>query len=170
MIDLKKKKRSNEYGITLVELLAVLVLISLVTGIIWTTLSITIKYNNSETTKLQMQQEANLIITKLQSIHRSESCYRLTINDNVFQVDGCTDADNIHEILGDNFSYEAKVQGVNTSSGKTPIKPNKMDLKFLKFVVKDKVTDGNQKNVRSIDVPTTIYRIKNTTIKENSNE
>ena len=57
------KKQS---GMTLVEVLVVLVLSSLVTLLIWTTVSISIKYNINETKKLRLQQEMNYIITKLQ--------------------------------------------------------------------------------------------------------
>lgn len=72
----------NEKGVTLVELLAVLVLVSMVATIILTTFFIATKYNITETKKLKMQQEANYIITKVLQKHRTtDSCYNLNVVD-----------------------------------------------------------------------------------------
>lgn len=70
--------KHNEKGMTLVELLAALTLLSIVSILIWTTFSISVKYNRNEASKLQLQQEANRIITEIQQTHRQ--CHRYTIH------------------------------------------------------------------------------------------
>jgi len=60
--------RKNESGVTLVELLAVLVLISIVTAIIWNTVFISMRHNTTETKKLRLQQEANYELPKFTNI------------------------------------------------------------------------------------------------------
>lgn len=97
--------KDNQSGMTLVELLAVLVLISLVTGIIWTTMSIGIKHNSVETTKIQLQQEANAIITKLQREHRVQECYILNIEDHEVSITNCENQPAFKEVLGNDYEY-----------------------------------------------------------------
>lgn len=86
---MKKKER----GMTLVEVLATLVLISLVTGLIWTTVSIATKFGVSETSELKLQQEANYIITELQRIHRNCYTYELIIKTDEIKIENCYDED-----------------------------------------------------------------------------
>ncbi|WP_231877227.1 prepilin-type N-terminal cleavage/methylation domain-containing protein [Bhargavaea cecembensis] len=67
----------NEKGLTLTELLAVLVLASLVLTITMTAFGIGAKYQAAETEKVKLQQEMNLLITQLTHAHRSGDCYEL---------------------------------------------------------------------------------------------
>ena len=109
--------RKNEKGVTLVELLAVLVLVSMVATITFTTLSIATKYNITETKKLKMQQEANYIITKVLQEHRAikdkKSCYNLNVVDEGKQIVlsilmDCTNPNSPKKeiIIADTFLYE----------------------------------------------------------------
>ena len=74
---------------TLVEVLVVLVLSSLVILLIWTTVSISMKYNITETKKLRLQQEMNYIITKLQQEHRIRDCYDVSIKVEEISIENC---------------------------------------------------------------------------------
>jgi len=65
----------NSKGITLVELIAALALVSMVAVLIMTTLGIGIKHSIAESNKTTTQQEANLIIAKLLNEHRKGNCY-----------------------------------------------------------------------------------------------
>ncbi|MFC7364703.1 MULTISPECIES: prepilin-type N-terminal cleavage/methylation domain-containing protein [Bhargavaea] len=71
------ERLKNEKGLTLTELLAVLVLASLVLTITMTAFGIGAKYQAAETEKVKLQQEMNLLITQLTHAHRSGACYEL---------------------------------------------------------------------------------------------
>nr|WP_285851915.1 prepilin-type N-terminal cleavage/methylation domain-containing protein [Sporosarcina luteola] len=80
-------KKQN--GMTLVEVLAVLVLTSLVILLIWTTVMTAIKYNVTETKKLRLQEEANYIITEVQRIHRQCNQYELNVSEGEITLVNC---------------------------------------------------------------------------------
>ena len=138
--------KENESGLTLVELLAVLVLISLVTGIIWTTMSVGIMLNNVETTKLQLQQEANIAITKIQQEHRKRTCYQIIINKNKIELLDCTNQIAYLEIESDKFFYGPERKEI--------IEPKKEDLRLDNFYVE--TLDSKTK----IEIPSIISRYK----------
>lgn len=139
--------KNDQSGMTLVEILAVLVLISLVTGIIWTTINISIKHNALETTKTQLQQDANFIITKIQQKHRSSECYRLIIQEQEVSLRNCEGNQESNEIIGQKFKY-GPLQDVE-------LKPKKTSTYELTLEVKDPL---NRK--LSVTVPTIISRYK----------
>lgn len=68
-------KKLNQQGITLVELIAALALVSMVAVLIMTTLSIGIKQSIIENDKVQIQQQSNLIVSQLLNIHRKGEPY-----------------------------------------------------------------------------------------------
>lgn len=138
--------KDNESGLSLVELLAVLVLISLVTGTIWTTLSVSIKHNVVETTNLQLQQEANLVITKIQQEHRKHTCYQIIINKNEIEILDCVNQTKYLEIESEKFYYGPNINEI--------IEPKQEDLNLKDFYVKK--VDSKTK----VDVPTIITRFK----------
>jgi len=70
---------NNEKGITLVELIAAVALVTIVAVLIMTTLSIGIQHSVVEGEKTRIQQDANLIIAKLLDIHQKGDCYKLEI-------------------------------------------------------------------------------------------
>lgn len=65
----------NSKGITLVELIAALALVSMVAVLIMTTLGIGFKHSIAESNNTYTQQEANLIVSKLLNKHRKGECY-----------------------------------------------------------------------------------------------
>ena len=73
----------HEKGMTLVQVLVTLVLVSLVGALIWTTVTISMNYNITETKKLRLQQEMNYIITKLQqdTVERDRERYEVDIKE-----------------------------------------------------------------------------------------
>lgn len=96
----------KESGMTLVEVLATLFLSSLVIMLIWTTVAISIKYNIVETKKLQMQQEANYIITDLQRIHRKYDCYQIKSENGEWSSVNCANGNTISKYPNSKFKYE----------------------------------------------------------------
>lgn len=69
----------NEKGITLVELIAALALVTIVAILFMTTLSIGIQRSIIEGEETRIQQDANLMVTKLLDIHQKGDCYKFEI-------------------------------------------------------------------------------------------
>ena len=67
----------NEKGLTLLEVLVTLVIVSFIGIIIWSVFNSGIKYSNNEISKNQMQQEANIILTTLTKIHQKATSYSI---------------------------------------------------------------------------------------------
>ncbi|WP_213422835.1 hypothetical protein [Bhargavaea massiliensis] len=71
------RKIREEKGMTLAELIAALALAGMVVVIIMTLFSIGTKHQSLETSHLALQQEMNLMMTRITQIHRSGACYAL---------------------------------------------------------------------------------------------
>ncbi|QUW22513.1 prepilin-type N-terminal cleavage/methylation domain-containing protein [Sporosarcina sp. Marseille-Q4063] len=102
----------NEKGITLIELLAVLVLVSLIGTLIMTTFTISFKYNVVETKKVKMQQEANYLVSLILQKHRTLDAYELIVtSDDKLVFKECnnvqipTSCDGVESIIGSNYHY-----------------------------------------------------------------
>ena len=113
--------KKNESGMTLVEVLATLTVLSMVVVLIWTTLSIATKHTNLETTKLQLQQEANYILTEIQE-HRKLKCYQLDIREDRVQLFNCNETPELIEVISTDYKYE------EFNSGE--VKPTEKNLSF----------------------------------------
>jgi len=72
------RKLRNQFGITLVEMLAAIVLFGIISILIWSFFFQTINYNDREVTKNQLQQEANLIVNTIQQLHTKNKITRIT--------------------------------------------------------------------------------------------
>ncbi|WP_186668523.1 PilW family protein [Sporosarcina sp. BP05] len=150
----------NEDGMTLVEVLATLLLMTLITGIIWTTLSIATKFNVSETSALRLQQEANYIIAELQQVHRHCYSYRLTIIRDEVKVAECkndteTSIPKYDGVISGKYKYRFEDSGESPYINKLYISP-KDNLELFDFVVIDPVK--RNKEEKAVKVPTTISR------------
>lgn len=150
----------QEEGMTLVEVLAALVLVALVSGVIWSVISIAAQFNVSETSTLRLQQEANLIITNLQQTHRQCDTYHLTISQTKVEVSSCQNRegqvlDSYNRVISDSFQYRAGTDPSSYYIDRT-YRPSKENLDLPKFTVLDPVRQhGSQK---SVTVPTAITR------------
>ncbi|WP_262173472.1 prepilin-type N-terminal cleavage/methylation domain-containing protein [Saccharococcus sp. Marseille-Q5394] len=98
----------KQNGMTLVEVLAVLVLSSLVILLIWTTVMTAIKYNITETKKLRMQEEANYIITEIQRIHRQCSQYELNVSAGEISMKSC-DGPISDRVISRGYNYNGTI-------------------------------------------------------------
>ncbi|GKV70496.1 hypothetical protein NCCP2716_29940 [Sporosarcina sp. NCCP-2716] len=150
----------QEDGMTLVEVLAVLVLVSLVTGIIWSVISIATKFNISETSTLRLQQEANYIIADLQQVHRHCESYQLTISRDEVSVAECKNEagqylDTYNKVVSDQFHYRYENSGTSPYVNRT-YRPQQENLELPDFAVIDPVKKGGRE--KAVTVPTTITR------------
>lgn len=144
----------DERGITMVELLTVLILISLIVGISWTALSVGMKYTAVETGKTEIQQDANIIIAKLSSIHRQSDQYEIKIKNNQFMVrskdeNGWT---SFESVLDQQYNYDGtSINEVIDFNTAFRIHPKQEHAKLELSLKKDK---------RSIQIQTTLTRIR----------
>jgi len=74
--------RFNEKGITLVELLAALALLGVISVLIWNLFFQATNFNERAITKNQLQQEANLIVHTIQQIHTKSTITSITSGTN----------------------------------------------------------------------------------------
>lgn len=79
----------DQKGITLVELLAGMALVSIIATIAWTTLTIGMQHGTAETSKTMMQQEANLMVSSLVAAHRGSEKYSIIFEDDQMKLDYC---------------------------------------------------------------------------------
>lgn len=77
----------NQSGITLVELLAAIVIVGFLTVLIWRIFFQTIDQNSYVVTEQTLQQEANVILTTLQSIHTKQTIERIHVVSSGEQLD-----------------------------------------------------------------------------------
>lgn len=146
----------NEKGVTLVELLAALALVSIVAVLAMTTFNIGVKYNITETTKTTMQQESNLVVSTLMNVHRTEKCYEIentsTIIIKVYDDEQCTTPSSRQiEFNQNQFNYD-----LNLATG-TPEKINPQETNYsLTLIIKD-----NNSSIEN-SYQTQIYRLNNT--------
>jgi Tfp pilus assembly protein PilE len=81
----------TQRGITLVEVLSVLTILSLIGTIIWSVFFQGLSFSKKAETKNMLQQEANLITTNLTKIHQTSTKYEIenTTDTNNHKSEGC---------------------------------------------------------------------------------
>lgn len=138
------KKRLNEKGISLVELIAALALVSMVGVLIMTTMGIGFKHSIAESNKTSTQQEANIIVQKMLNKHRLGNCYKITVeedtqttNDVLFynEID-CREDGLIPnpEIIILKEPISSSQFNLVLNSGQTYVDPEKNDFSFIASV------------------------------------
>ncbi|WP_372869636.1 PulJ/GspJ family protein [Planomicrobium okeanokoites] len=151
----------NQKGITLVELVAALALVSIIATIAWSALTIGMKHGAAETNKTIMQQEANVMISSLMAAHRGSEKYSIIFEDDQLKVDYCDKMSvcGVREISTKYNFTGSKVNGVNvdTSSGTqiifADLTPEKEHTKITL-----KITDLNNAK-RTLTIDTTLSRL-----------
>lgn len=147
--------KNNQRGMTLVEVLATLVLLSLVTGVIWSTISIATKFNVAETSTLQLQKESNYIIAELQRIHRQCDSYTININEDFIEVSECKnkkqeDLSEYNEIVSIGYKYRPSLSKL--------VVPAEEDLTINELTVMDTLDIEGERSNRKVTVTTVISR------------
>lgn len=155
----------NQKGVTLVELIATLALVSIIAAIAWTSLATGFKHTAAETSKTQLQQEANLIVTKITNEHRRNDFYYLRMNAGRLEINTCNegelaslDCDGFTNLMDNNFLYTGTINGENFESLDSTelIDPKKKHVEF-RLKVAEPVDPADP--VRSVEVETTLTRI-----------
>ena len=153
----------NQKGVTLVELIAALALVSVIAIAAWSTLTIGMKHGAAETSRTMLQQDANLLITKLSAEHRQNDHYYLqfvggNLEIQTCNVDDATGLDNcgpFTRLTENSYLYSGSINGTDFSSwnSATKIEPKKQHVNFIL-----KVADPIQ-TTRSVELKTSLTRI-----------
>ncbi|WNS74472.1 prepilin-type N-terminal cleavage/methylation domain-containing protein [Bacillus sp. DTU_2020_1000418_1_SI_GHA_SEK_038] len=139
--------KQNQNGLTLIELLAIISILSIVGVIIWSVFFQGVKYSNNAVTRNQMQQEANIITTKLKEIHLTSEKYSIVSNNGIIAVTYDDKNGTSQEVIFENSNLEFSSTSINNRI------PKETDTRFTLIV-----TDKDSGNSHSIT--TLLYRLK----------
>ncbi|MEH7112162.1 prepilin-type N-terminal cleavage/methylation domain-containing protein [Neobacillus niacini] len=152
----------DERGLTLVEVLATLTILSIVSIIIWSIFFQGLNFSKKETSKNVMIQESNIIISNLTTVHRGENKYEITsTGTNNCEITVTTDISNTekqtqtftHSQMCFEFTTDIKNKKADDPEP-NKIDPNKNDVS-LTITVKD-----NNDSTNKVTTSTYLYRMK----------
>ncbi|MFZ7945574.1 type II secretion system protein [Neobacillus sp. 19] len=140
----------NQKGITLIELLVTLAILSLIGIIIWNVFFQGMKFSEKSVTKNTMQQEANLLITNLKKIHQTSKLYEISSSTCKITV-SITKQDDTTQTVEFNYpdfciSFDHSIDG--------EVEPDIEDLNLTVTIYEKK----DPKN--KVEVDTILYRLK----------
>ncbi|WP_106533834.1 PilW family protein [Planomicrobium soli] len=106
--------RGDQKGISFVEVLASITLVSIIAMIGWTVLSTGSQHSISETGKTHLQQNANLIMATLSNEHRKSDEYYLRFQNNAIELKSCKDSicGNFRPITESKYKYTGTINEV----------------------------------------------------------
>ncbi|WP_044338449.1 type II secretion system protein [Rossellomorea aquimaris] len=135
----------NERGLTLVEVLATLTILSIIGAVIWNVFFQGIHYTKKAVSQNSIQQEANILTMKLTRIHQTSEFYELENPECTIKVKYSEEEEEFHhsDLC---FSLE--------KAPEEPIKPSKSDYPLLVTI-----TDKHHPNNKFV-IDTTLYRLK----------
>lgn len=151
----------DQKGITLVELIAALAIVSIIAGIAWTALSIGFKHTAVETNKTTLQQDANLIVTTLSNVHRRNDFYSLKFDSAGQMIIGtCEDA----TLCPANLTYKRVIDSKYDYTGTTINNSVYNGTAFTEMIVEPKKNHTNlvlkmKSANNTVTVKTTLTRI-----------
>jgi Tfp pilus assembly protein PilE len=145
--------KNNEQGISLVEVLATLTILSIVGVLIWQVFFQGYKYSNDAVTKNTLTQEANVIVLKLTRIHQSNEEYTIKSSNGMIEF---LDSDNnqITKYTSSKFTYSALLNDIEMNSQIVNPSDKTQNLK-----IEIRVTDKNNPS-NKVSVKTLLYRLK----------
>ncbi|MCA1065252.1 type II secretion system protein [Rossellomorea sp. AcN35-11] len=135
----------NERGLTLVEVLATLTILSIIGAVIWNVFFQGIHYTKKAVSQNSIQQEANILTMSLTRVHQTTESYQLKNTDCTITV--------LYSGKQDTFQHQDLCFSLaNVPAG--PILPGKDDYPLL-ISITDKHHPGND-----FIIDTTLYRLK----------
>lgn len=146
--------RLDEKGISLVEILAALLLVSVIVAAAWTALTIGMKHTAVETSKTEIQQDANIIISKLSAVHRQSERVNIKFQNNLMWVQTCTQTvcNGFETVLDKEYDFTGSIINGNADlTVESMIEPKKNHANIYLNL---------NKNGRSLSIQTTLTRIR----------
>lgn len=164
------KYLNNHKGMSLVELIAALALVSLVSLLIMTTLSIGIKRSIIENDKVRIQQEANIIVSKLLNNHRNGEKYCLKLFEsggvtNLSYGETCDDIstklfnDTVYKISSATIDVEG-TPAIDIPNLSSPIREIEVEPETQNVDINIEIVYVNADKTPSYEIDTTLSRYK----------
>lgn len=130
-------KNEQQSGFSLVETLVIIVLLSIVSLITWNIFFQGSNYTNKAVSKNQLQQEANIIISKLTKIHLQSDTYKVHIDDCKFTIEATSKG-----IITDKETFENNQLCITLKNVPEDVNPKTDDVNLELIIMRN---DSNRK-------------------------
>lgn len=144
-------KFKNERGLTLVEILATTLILALVSILLWGIFFQSTNYSKKAVSKNQLQQEANVIISSLNSIHKRSIEYSVTVNSCSFSIQHTSNSGTKTEVF-ENSQMCIKLSNSFTN----PVKPKENMYKNINIQL---IIEDNNDPKNKIKIDTLLNRL-----------
>lgn len=154
--------KTDEKGLTLIEVIAALAIISLVSGIIWSIFFQGFNYSQKSVSKNTILQETNILTSNLNQLHRTLNLYEIrSENCEIKITDLESSPQKVYVFSSDKICF--KIQQMNQTAGEGPITVDPsnhnsiIDNKdvSLSIYVSDKKNSANNTTINTF-----LYRLK----------
>lgn len=135
----------NERGLTLVEVLASTVILTLVSILLWNIFSQGTNYSKKAVSKNQIQQEVNIIISSLNSIHKRSTQYSVTVNSCDFSIQ-YTDKNGTKTEVFENSRMCIKL----SNSFANPVDPKTTKKIDIQLIIEENNNPDNKVQINSL--------------------
>lgn len=161
--------RKEERGITLVEVLAALTILSIIGVIIWNTFFQGYQFSQKAISKNFIIQETNLLITNLKQDHQTMKEYEIktsgTSNCDITitpKINGVLQPSQAKVYTNSQicFSIQITINNINKGSGPVSVKPNSVDPNDNADVELNITASDKKDSENNVNVDTFLYRIK----------
>ncbi|MEH6995868.1 prepilin-type N-terminal cleavage/methylation domain-containing protein [Neobacillus drentensis] len=145
----------SERGITLIEVLAAITILSIAGVTIWQVFFQGYQLSQRSVTKNMLQQESNIVISKLTNIHQTEEEYKIESVDCKIKVLSKTNTE-IEVFSNSQYCFQAEDPKTKLEIPLTNLKPNETGSDFDLVI---RISD--RKNIKNtVGVRTLLYRLK----------
>jgi prepilin-type N-terminal cleavage/methylation domain-containing protein len=149
----RQHRQHREYGLTLIEVLATITILSIVGIIIWSIFFQGYTFSQRAISKNLMHQETNLLIANLTNIHRTTEYYLISNTESDCKIEvkylskgETSEKTEIFSHPNMCFKFENEVTN--------PVEPNEINL-LLELTTSDKYVPDNK-----VTIDTFLYRVK----------
>jgi prepilin-type N-terminal cleavage/methylation domain-containing protein len=150
--------RNNERGMSLIEVLLTLTILSIVGTVIWQAFFQGYQYSNNAVSKNLLQQEANLVITNLTRVHQSLEEYTIKSSNGTIELLDSSNSQ-IAKYTDIRFNYGVFLNAPDTEplelTNKSVIPSDKGQNLNIKVTIEEKNNSNN-----NVEVETLLYRLK----------
>jgi prepilin-type N-terminal cleavage/methylation domain-containing protein len=149
--------KGDERGLTLVEVLATLVILSIIGVIIWSIFFQGYTFSQKAISKNFMLQESNIQISSLTRLHQTLNVYDIkSTNCDIIVTNNTTTPPQEHEFHHGNicFDLKIKINNVDYGSGPVTVEPTENNVSLI-LTASDRNSSTN-----NIIIDTFLYRMK----------
>lgn len=140
--------KNNQSGVSLTEVLAIIVILSIVILLAWSIFFNGAQYSNKAITKSQMQQEANVISSHLSKIHKQSDFYTSVINSCSFTIEYTSKG----VVAKEDFEHNKLC--IKLLNVPNEVNPNNEDVNY-ELIIEDMNNPNNKLQINSL-----LHRLK----------